>query len=157
MVHALKYGGWYTLADAMAARMARLDLGTEAEEEVRLVVPVPLSDVRMRQRGYNQAARLAAGVACARGLELREDLLVRHRSSESQTTLHPAERRANVAGAFRAPPGGAATLRGEHLLLVDDVWTTGATTLACAAALLQAGTRAVSVLTFGRALPALDR
>ena len=156
MVHAVKYSGWYTLAAAMAERMARLDLGPEATEEVRVVAPVPLSPVRLRQRGYNQAAHLAAGVARARGLVLREDLLVRHRSSESQTALHPNERRANVADAFRAS-SGAASACGEHVLLVDDVWTTGATTLACAGALLDAGIRAVSVLTFARALPDLER
>src|SRR5690606_23137560 len=104
-----------------------------------------------------QAACLAAGVARVRGLALRDDLLVRHRSSESQTALHPAERRANVAGAFRAAATGPSCARGEHVLLVDDVWTTGATTLACATALLDAGIRAVSVLTFARALPDLER
>ena len=157
MVHGLKYGGWYSLAEPMGGRMATVDLGSEAEEELRLVAPVPLSPVRLRQRGYNQAALLAEQVARLRGLQHLPDLLLRQRASESQTTLHPAERRANVAGAFRAHPEAAASVRREHVLLVDDVWTTGATTLACAEALLQAGARAVSVLTFARALPELRR
>lgn len=157
MVHGLKYGGWSCLAGVMGARMARVDLGPEAEAEVAAVVPVPLSDVRLRHRGYNQAALLAAEVARSRGLELRVELLRRHRSTESQTTLHPSERRANVAGAFRVPLEGAPSVRRQHLLIVDDVWTTGATTLACAEALVDAGARAVSVLTFARALPELRR
>jgi ComF family protein len=157
MVHGLKYGGWHCLAEPMGARMARVPIGSEAENEVRGVVPVPLSGVRMRQRGYNQAALLAEVVARLRGLELHTDLLRRSRATESQTTLHPAERRANVAGAFRVPPEGAASVRRQHLLIVDDVWTTGATTLACADALLEGGARAVSVLTFARALPELRR
>ena len=90
-------------------------------------------------------------------LQCRPDVLVRSRSTESQTTLHPAERRANVAGAFRVPPESVGTILGRHLLVVDDVWTTGATTLACADALLGTGARAVSVLTFARALPELRR
>lgn len=157
MVHGLKYAGWHCLAETMGNRMARVPLGEEAEEEVTIAVPVPLSDVRMRQRGYNQAALLAAVVARLRGLEVRPDLLHRNRATESQTTLHPSERRANVAGAFRVSREGAASVRRQHLLIVDDVWTTGATTLACAEALLEAGGRAVSVLTFARALPELRR
>lgn len=157
LVYGLKYGGWQCLAESMGARMARVPLGDEAEEEIGVVVPVPLSEVRQRQRGYNQAALLAATVARCRGLEMRPDLLSRSRSTESQTTLHPSERRANVAGAFRVPPERAIAVRRQHLLIVDDVWTTGATTLACAEALLEAGGRAVSVLTFARALPELRR
>lgn len=157
LVHGLKYGGWHCLASLMGSRMAAVPLGREAEEEVEMVVPVPLSAVRLRQRGYNQAALLADEVCRIRGLHFRPDLLVRSRSTESQTTLHPAERRANVAGAFRVPPESVGTILGRHLLVVDDVWTTGATTLACADALLGTGARAVSVLTFARALPELRR
>jgi predicted amidophosphoribosyltransferase len=82
-------------------------------------------------------------------------LLLRVRSTGSQTTLHPSERRANVAGAFRAAAG--TRLAGEHVMIVDDVWTTGATALACGEALLLAGARAYSVVTLARALPELDR
>ncbi|HEX2090961.1 MAG TPA: hypothetical protein VHG28_01115, partial [Longimicrobiaceae bacterium] len=84
-------------------------------------------------------------------------LLVRERATDTQTALHPAERRANVAGAFTVPDGRRGALPGEHLLLVDDVWTTGATAVACARALLGAGARVVSVVTFARVQPELDR
>lgn len=155
IVHALKYSGWRIAASEMAAAMAGLSLPLELEEEVRLLAPVPLSRSRMRERGYNQAALLAESLAPLKGWKAVPDLLVRSRSTESQTTLHPTERRANVAGAFsvRIP----ARIRREHILIVDDVWTTGATALACADALLDAGARAVSVITFGRALPELER
>ena len=155
LVHALKYGGWRSLAAPMGARMAAVELPVEVEEEVRLVVPTPVSAVRLRQRGYNQAALLAVVVAAARGWTCAPDLLVRARASDTQTNLHPSERRANVAGAFSVRPGGEASLRMEHVLLVDDVWTTGATALACGEALTGAGARAYSVLTFARALPEL--
>lgn len=155
MIHALKYAGWTAVADPLARRMATLGFPPDVHDEVRLVVPVPLGPARLRERGYNQAALLAqAYVRLTRSTEYAE-VLVRRRATDTQTTLHPDERRANVAGAF-APAAGV-KLSGEHILLVDDVWTTGATALACTEALLSAGARAVSVVTFARALPGLDR
>lgn len=157
LVHALKYGGWSALADPLARRMAELPLPPDVEEEARVVVPVPTSRVRLRERGYNQAGLLAGALAARTGRSASPGLLVRTRAAGTQTTLHPGERRANVAGAFAVPPERAAEAAGAHLLLVDDVWTTGATAVACAAALLGAGARVVSVVTFARVLPELER
>jgi ComF family protein len=157
LVHALKYGGWSSVAEPMAERMAAVGLREETAEEARWVVPVPTSAARLRERGYNQAALLARGFAGRIGLVAREDLLRRVRATATQTALHPGERRANVARAFTVPPGGAAELRGEHVVLVDDVWTTGATALSCVEALVEAGARAVSVATFARVVPELER
>jgi len=157
MVHALKYGGWPFLAEQMARRMARLDLPQEWTNEIRTVVPVPLAPGRRRQRGYNQAERIASAFAAALGWNSAPELLSRTRASTSQTTLHPMERRANVASTFRTGGGDPAMVVGQHLLLLDDVWTTGATATACADALLEAGARAVSVITFARSLPDLER
>jgi ComF family protein len=157
LVHALKYHGWHALGLTMGRRIARLDVPQDVSEEAGLVVPVPIGAARLRQRGYNQAERLAAGVAASLGLELRPTLLRRARSAGSQTALHTTERRANVAGAFRVDAGEHELVTGEHVLLIDDVWTTGATALECTNALLAAGARAVSVLTFARALPVLER
>ena len=157
LVHALKYRGWYAVAAAMARRMAEVPWPDEVEEEVELVLPVPVSPMRLRQRGYNQAALLATEVSRIKGWRSDSRVLVRERTKGSQTTLHPSERRANVAGAFRVGPPGAARIAARHVLLVDDVWTTGATSLECCDALLAVGARAVSVLTFGRALPELDQ
>jgi ComF family protein len=153
LVHALKYGGWRVAATEMGRRMAGLPLPIEVREEVELVVPVPLSRVRLRARGYNQAEMLSAAVSATRGWRHGPDILERSRATDSQTTLHPTERRANVAGAFRVREGREREVRRLHVLLVDDVWTTGATALACAEALTGAGARAVSVMTFSRALP----
>jgi ComF family protein len=156
LVHALKYRGWTAAADSMARRLSAVPLPEEATLEIRYVVPVPLTAVRLRERGYNQAQLLAEAVA-----KLNDwtslPLLRRARSTGSQTTLHPTERRANVAGAFHVPVEEVERLAGEHLLLLDDVWTTGATALACCEALLAAGARAVTVLTFARALPEVQR
>ncbi len=156
IIHALKYRGWTVLADAMAARMASLPLPRELAE-ARLVLPVPLAPVKARQRGYNQAALLADAFATRTHRESRSDILIRTRAGGSQTSLHPAQRRANVSRAFQVVADRAGEISAEHLLLLDDVWTTGATALACADVLLEAGARAVSVLTFARALPSLER
>jgi len=156
-VHALKHRGWEAAAVPMAARMARVEFPADVEREAALVIPVPTSAARRRERGYNQAELLARALAARRGWTADGNLLVRTRATATQTALHPGERRANVARAFAVPPGLAAELRGEHVLLVDDVWTTGATALACVEALLEAGARVASVATFARVVPELER
>ena len=155
LAHALKYGGWKAVAGPMADRMSNLSFPLEVTEEVELVAPVPLSAVRLRERGYNQAELLAASFAGRMGWRMLPELLERTRSTRTQTTLHPDERRANVAGAFRVPDRMGHEIHRQHVVLVDDVWTTGATAVSCAEELLAAGARAVSVVTFGRALPDL--
>jgi ComF family protein len=152
MVHALKYRGWEAAAEPMGARLCEVPWPADVRDEARLVVPVPVSPSRRRQRGYNQAELLATAYAERAGRTCEPELLLRVRATETQTALHPDERRANVAHAFAVAAGRAPQLHREHLLLIDDVWTTGATALACAEALLGEGARAVSVLTFARAL-----
>jgi len=157
LIHALKYQGWRSVVGPLGSRMARVSWPEEVEREVRLVVPVPIAPLRLRERGFNQAALLAEEIAALKGWKSRPALLQRTRSAGSQTTLHPGERRANVAGAFRVASEAENMLSSEHILLVDDVWTTGATARSCADTLLDAGARAVSVLTFARALPEFER
>jgi predicted amidophosphoribosyltransferase len=142
-VHLLKYEGWWRLAEAMAEPMTALEPLTGGVS----LVPVPLGARRRRSRGYNQSERLAAALGARLGLPLRTDLLARGRETTTQTALTPEARRANVADAF--------TARGRvagRLVLVDDVFTTGATLLAAAAALAVAGAERVEAVTFGRAV-----
>lgn len=152
VVYQFKYGGWQALAVPMAERLSRLALPDEVVAEARFVVPVPTTKQRRRERGYNQAERLARAVARNRQLEL-VDCLSRERAADSQVALQPLARAANVAGAFRMRTH-VPTLENEHVILVDDVLTTGATTAECATVLVAAGIRCVSVLTFARALDA---
>lgn len=150
LVHQLKYRGWHRLAGPMGRLMAAVRLPADAAAEARIVVPVPTTALRLRERGYNQAAVLAEAVA----RESRRTVICGlHRSvgASSQIALQPAARLANVAGAFGLVAGAAQELAGEHVLVVDDVLTTGATVTACAQALVDAGARCVSVLTFARA------
>jgi ComF family protein len=150
LVHALKYDGWWRLADEMAARMARLALPPDVVAERAALIPVPLSPRRQRERGYNQSDQLATGLGKRWGVPVWRHALVRHEFTASQTRLTPDQRLTNVAGAFRVP-ADVTRLRGLHVLLVDDVVTTAATMNACATALFDGGARMISYVTFGRA------
>jgi ComF family protein len=143
-VHRLKYGGWWRVADAIAEGM----LPIPVLERPTVLVPVPLGARRLRQRGYNQAERLARAIARRGGHRVRTDLLDRHRETRTQTRLTPEGRRANVHGAFEA----RAPVRG-HIVLVDDVLTTGATLVEAAGALVDAGAGPVDAIAFARARP----
>jgi ComF family protein len=158
LVHALKYEGWRELAGVMAAPMARAArsvLGPAGPVELAVVVPVPTTARRLRERGYNQAGLLAEGLAARLHLPMVE-ALTRARADASQTALAPGERRENVRGAFAVDPGARARIAGRGILLVDDVLTTGATAGEAAATLARTGTERVALVTFARALPRLS-
>lgn len=142
-VHQLKYEGWSRAAEAMAEAMRGLEPLTG---QVSLI-PIPLGGRRQRQRGYNQSERIAAALGARIGGPPRLDLLHRVRETRTQTALTPEARHANVAGAFRAEPAN-----GLDVVLVDDVFTTGATLAAAAAALSAAGAGRVEAVTFARAV-----
>lgn len=157
IVHALKYGGWHATADAMAERMSRVAWPYELAASRTALLPVPLSESRRRERGYNQSEELAKGLAKRWRLPIWCDAIERARVTETQTRLTPEERLANVSGAFRARDSARGMLRNAHVVLVDDVVTTAATLNACAAALLAGGARTLSYVTFGRAPAPGDR
>jgi ComF family protein len=146
-VHQLKYEGWSRAADAMAEAMRQLEPLTAGVS----LIPIPLGRRRLRERGYNQSERIAAALGSRVGLPLRSVLLERSRETRTLTALTPEARHANVAGAFRA--GNAA---GLELVLVDDVFTTGATLAAAGAVLVQAGAARVEAVTFARAVVELE-
>jgi ComF family protein len=142
-VHRLKYEGWTRASEAMAQAMRLLEPVTGRVS----LIPIPLGRRRFRQRGYNQSECIASALGACIGAPVRADLLGRVRETTTQTALTPEARHANVAGAFHA---GA--VKGLELVLVDDVFTTGATLAAAGAALLQAGAKRVEAVTFARAV-----
>jgi ComF family protein len=135
-IHALKFKG----ARAVGRRLGLLLAAYSARCDV--VVPVPLHAKRFRERGYNQAAIIAAAVARSHGVPCADAAVARVRATAQQSALPAAARGANVAGAF-VPGAAARHAAGARVLLIDDVATTGATSAACAAALTQAGAREV--------------
>jgi ComF family protein len=141
LVHRFKYQGWWRLAESFASRMA-LPVGAWPDADL---VPVPLAPRRRRQRGYNQAEQLAVALAAITGLPVRPDRLQRVRETPTQTRLTPESRRANLAEAFAAPDSG------RPAILVDDVFTTGATLCSAASELLDRGAEQVAAVTFARA------
>jgi ComF family protein len=145
LAHQLKYRGWHALAEPLAAAMAKTMWPVEAHEPA-VVTAVPTTTKRIRQRGYNQADALAKFYARATHRE-HAQLLRRGFAARTQTALQPAARAANVAGAF-AP---AADIAGLHVIMVDDVLTTGATAAECARALAAAGACCIRLITFARA------
>lgn len=142
-VHALKYGGLPRIADDLALVMAPL---RPRADEAAALVPIPLAPRRLRTRGYNQSEVLARALARKWRIPVLPDLLVRTRETPTQTALTPGTRLANVAGAFDARRAA----RGA-LVLVDDVFTTGATLAEAARALEQAGATTMHGVTFARA------
>jgi ComF family protein len=154
LVHALKYEGWKELAPEMGRAMARALSRQDLRPGDGVVVPVPTTPERVRTRGYNQARLLADAVGDALDLTVVE-ALDRTRAGATQVALHPSQRRANVRGVFAVREGHSSRLQGAHVLLVDDVLTTGATAGAAASELVRTGVSQVTLLTYARALPLL--
>jgi ComF family protein len=143
---ALKYRPDRRLAEVMGGWLWEL-LAREGWNP-SIIVPVPLSVRRRQQRGFNQAELLAEALARRASIRMRASGLKRVRETRSQVGLDRWERWQNVNAAFEVPRND---LRGEAVLLVDDLTTTGATLSSCAAALHAAGARQVWGLTVGRA------
>jgi predicted amidophosphoribosyltransferase len=159
-IHALKYGALPRIATDLAAALVRLVPRPAAGAEL---VPIPLGAARFRRRGYNQSEALARALGHSWGLRVQSQLLVRTRDTPTQTALTPAARLANVAGAFgvqndecgmqterRRSHSAFSTLH-SPIILIDDVFTTGATLAEAARALGAAGRTSITAVTFGRA------
>jgi ComF family protein len=117
---------------------------------IELIIPVPLHPKRLRWRGFNQSVLLARQVSRAYALPIDAFILIRDKETLPQTQLSEEERRKNVRGAFSVRAGGA--LKAKTILLVDDVYTSGATVNECSRVLTRAGARKVHVLTLARAV-----
>lgn len=147
-LHKLKYRRDMALGDALAVPIGRFVdlLGWSFE----VIVPVPLGEKRMKERGYNQVALIAKPLSLSLGCQYHHSALKRRRDTKSQVGLTAVERRQNVYGAFVAD---SRVVRGKSVLVMDDVATTGATLTSSAEALLQAGASQVYAITVARALP----
>ncbi|RCS22485.1 ComF family protein [Phyllobacterium salinisoli] len=151
MIVGLKYHDQTNLAPWMAQWMLRA--GGELIADCDVILPVPLHAFRFWSRRFNQAAELARAVAALADKPFEPEALKRVKRTRQQVGLAATERQRNVSGAFRVPNDQEIKIRGRSILLVDDVYTTGATVKAATRALLRAHAASVDVLTFSRVLP----
>lgn len=148
-IHALKYEDQPKLARPLARYLCTIFARPPwTALQIDAVIPAPLHAQRLAARGYNQATLLAQHFCDATSLPLQTDWVDRVEETRPQVGLNRAQRRVNVADAFRATPA----VRAQTLLIIDDVFTTGATMMACAGAARGAGARAVYGMAL--ALPA---
>jgi len=150
LVTRLKYGSHTELAPWMANWMIRA--AADFFDKDTILVPVPLHRFRFWQRGYNQSAELARVIAAKTQSYFFPEGLVRKKYTRQQVGLTAKARQNNVRAAFHVPPSAKSKLRAKPVVLVDDVFTTGATVRAATKALAEAEVAHVDVLTFSRVL-----
>lgn len=154
LVSRLKYGDRPELAGFCARLMA--GAGHELWADNPVLVPVPLHPARQRERRFNQSAELAQALGRLTGLKVDPSLVQRTRRTRQQVGLSGSGRQRNVAGAFATHPDIALRLGGRRVVLVDDVYTTGATVKALTRTLRKAGVDAIDVVTFARVVIGAD-
>jgi ComF family protein len=146
LVSRLKFSDRQDLARAMAAMM--VGAGAPFLAEADAVLPVPMHRGRLWRRRFNQSALLAREIAAISGKTYWPDALLRVRQTAPQLGLRREQRRRNLAGAIEANPSYQARIAGAHLVVIDDVRTTGSTLNACAHMLRKAGATRIDVITF---------
>lgn len=147
IIYQLKYEDQPEIGEVMGRMMAKEIKGSGFFDGIAGIVPVPLAKGRQRQRGYNQSMEIAKGVSEITGLPIFDKVVKRVYFRSSQTNLGRWARQENVEKVFELIDG--TKIHGKHLLVIDDVVTTGATIIACSKELVKAGDVKVSVLSLG--------
>jgi ComF family protein len=147
ILYELKYKNHPEIGEFFGRMIAEEWNDTGFFEGIDLIVPVPLAKERQRQRGYNQSLHIARGIGSVTRLPIVTNAVSREQFVESQTQKDRWQRNENVEGCFRLNDGSS--LKGRHVLLVDDVVTTGATICSCGREMLKAGDVRFSILTIG--------
>ncbi|MDT9545873.1 MAG: ComF family protein [Chlorobium sp.] len=147
-LHSMKYGGLFSLGRVFGRELGELVAASGSAEGIDCVVPVPLHPLKKIERTYNQSEVIARPLAEQLERPILARVLRRNHFTRSQTGLSAVERRANLEGAFKAE----GDVRGMHVLLVDDVVTTGSTMAAASGALLEAGAARISLASVALAL-----
>lgn len=147
LVYRLKYNNRPDIGEDMGRIMANELQATDFFSDIDVLLPVPLASKRLRQRGYNQSEQLAIGISDITHLPIVSKVLRRKHFQQSQTTLNRWQRQENVTDTFQLKEEHL--LQGKHVLLIDDICTTGATLIACANVLKDIEDIRISVLTLG--------
>jgi ComF family protein len=150
MLHGLKYRGRKEIGEYFGRRFARRLHTTDWISTVDAIIPVPLHLTRMQRRGYNQSQVIAEAMSETLQIPSLPNVLARVRNTESQVNKTRHERTENMRSAFAVTDNNA--IAGKHILILDDVLTTGATIEACAAALLAVEGVKISIVTIGIAV-----
>ncbi len=150
IVHLFKYRGWRALSALLAMRIVSSPWSDRDFWDADVLLPVPISNVRYRERGYNQSELLARDLSDLVGVPVGSNLLRSVSWKRPQVGLTVGERFSNVLGTFVLAEGAKEKLNGRNIIIVDDVITTGATVYACFEAVRKGGARRVSCLSFGR-------
>lgn len=140
-----KYDGRWDIAEYIGRVAAKEFMANNFFEGIDIIVPMPITMRRELKRGYNQCYHIAIGVREITGLPIVTKAVKRIRFTESQTRKNAWERRDNVASVFRL--SDKSKIEGKHVLVIDDVVTTGSTILSCCGELLKGGVKAISVLS----------
>ena len=147
ILYELKYKGHPEVGEVMGRLMAKELKPSGFFDGIDGIVPIPLAKKRQRQRGYNQSLEIARGISAITSLSIYNKVVRRKAFEGSQTNKGRWERNENVEGVFELKDASA--IQGKHLLMVDDVVTTGATVIACVQELCKAGNVKVSVIALG--------
>lgn len=147
MIYQLKYRDRPETGYSLGRMTATEWLESGFFEDIDIIIPVPLNKKRQNLRGYNQSSEIARGVSDITHISVADNVVKRIRATESQTNMKPQQRFDNVEDAFslRHPE----LIMGKHVLIIDDIVTTGATVSACGKELMKAGKVAISVLSLG--------
>ncbi|MCX5850308.1 MAG: ComF family protein [Deltaproteobacteria bacterium] len=149
-IHQFKYGNNISIGAIFASFMSDFSFPDIDFTEYSFIIPVPLHIKRLRERGFNQSLILARAIEKKRQIPVNFSLLKRHKFTETQTGMNKTERKQNIKGAFEV--GDNKKVAGNNIILVDDVYTTGATVNECAKTLIKAKAKKVTVLTLARVL-----
>lgn len=149
IMHNLKYRGRTEIGLLLGSIYGETLQATVPFNQIDFIVPIPLHPARLRKRGYNQSTFFAKGLSQSLKKPVLEDIVVRHKATESQTKKNRYDRYENMQGTFVVT--NPERIANKHILLVDDVLTTGATLAACANALLANGSTQVSAATIAKA------
>ncbi len=147
VIYRLKYAQRPDIGEDMGRLMATEIQPTHFFDDIDLLIPVPLTRKRLHQRGYNQSLQLARGISHITHIPINTKALIRRHFHQSQTQLSRKQRQTNVEGTFALQD--PTPLQHKHVLLIDDICTTGATLLACANTLKHIQGIRISVLTLG--------
>lgn len=150
-IHRFKYKRNMSIGEIMSFLMADFSFPDIEFTDYSLIIPVPLHIKRLRERGFNQSLILANAMGEKRQIPVNFSLLKRRKFTTTQASSNRKERKQNIKGAFEVSDENK--IKGRNIILIDDVYTTGATVNECAKTLIKAGAKKISALTLARVLP----